>query len=187
MILLIDNYDSFVYNLYQMMGSITKDICVIRNDACTLTEIIALQPSHIVISPGPGKPSDAGICEAVIAHFHGKVPILGVCLGHQAICECFGGTITYAKTLFHGKQSVIDIKNEHPLFAGLPKQIQVGRYHSLALQKDTLPKEFMILGETAQEEVMAIAHQREALYGVQFHPESILTPLGKQILENFLH
>ena len=148
MIVLIDNYDSFSYNLYQLLGQFDPDITVIRNDEKTVEAIEAMRPDHLIISPGPGRPADAGICEQAISYFAGKVPILGVCLGHQAICEVYGGTITYAKQLMHGKQSVATLKTDSPLFKGLPEQVDVGRYHSLALDPDTLPDELEVLAHT---------------------------------------
>ena len=148
MIVLIDNYDSFSYNLYQLLGQFDPDITVIRNDEKTVEAIEAMRPDHLIISPGPGRPADAGICEQAISYFAGKVPILGVCLGHQAICEVYGGTITYAKQLMHGKQSVATLKTDSPLFKGMPEQVDVGRYHSLALDPDTLPDELEVLAHT---------------------------------------
>jgi anthranilate synthase component 2 len=186
MILLIDNYDSFSYNLYQLIGSINPDIKVIRNDELSLADIVVMRPSHIVISPGPGRPKDAGICEKVIESLAGKIPIFGVCLGHQAICEVFGAVITYAKTLMHGKSSVITLDTASPLFAGMPGTIQGGRYHSLAADSATVPETLQITARTADGEVMGIQHRDHAVYGVQFHPESILTPEGKKIVINFL-
>ena len=152
MILLIDNYDSFVYNLYQYIGSINPDIIVKRNDEITLKEIEELKPEKIILSPGPGKPSDAGICIDLIKHFAGKIPILGVCLGHQAICEAFGAKISYAKELMHGKQSEIETDVDCPIFEGLSKKITVGRYHSLAALKETLPKELKIVATSDDNE-----------------------------------
>ena len=186
MILLIDNYDSFSYNLYQLIGAINPDIKVIRNDEMTLEEIENLAPEQIILSPGPGKPCDSGICTKVIPYFAGKIPILGVCLGHQAICETYGAKVSYAKTLFHGKQSEIFVDTTSPLFAGLPSTIQGARYHSLAAVAETLSDELQIIAHTADGEIMAIQHKDFPVYGVQFHPESILTPEGKIILENFL-
>ena len=185
MILLIDNYDSFSYNLYQLIGSIDPDIRVVRNDQITLGEIEALQPSHIVLSPGPGRPQDAGICEDVIRHFAGKIPILGICLGHQAICEVYGATVSYAKELMHGKQSQVTLNLSVPLFFGLPHVIQAARYHSLAAVKDTLPSCLEVIATAEDGEVMAVRHRDFPVYGLQFHPESILTPKGDQILRNF--
>lgn len=186
MVLLIDNYDSFSYNLYQLVGAIDSNIRVIRNDELTIAEIEALKPTHIIISPGPGRPADAGICEELIAHFSGKIPILGVCLGHQAISEVFGATVSYARELMHGKKSSIHIANGSELFRGLSPIIDGARYHSLAMVRETLPDELLIIAEDSAGEVMGIKHRDYDVYGVQFHPESILTPKGKTILENFL-
>lgn len=186
MILLIDNYDSFSYNLYQVVGVINSDIRVIRNDELTVAEVEALSPSHIILSPGPGRPCEAGICEDVISQLGSKIPILGVCLGHQAICETFGAVVTYAKELMHGKKSQIHIANGSELFKGLPPMIEGARYHSLAAKRDTLPDELLVIAEDSNGEVMAVKHKDYDIYGVQFHPESILTPKGKQIIENFL-
>ncbi|ACL77504.1 anthranilate synthase component II [Ruminiclostridium cellulolyticum] len=186
MILLIDNYDSFSYNLYQLIGTINRDIRVIRNDEITIEEIETLNPSHIILSPGPGRPSDAGICEAVIKHFHKAKPILGVCLGHQAICEAFGATVTYAKVLMHGKKSLIHIANGSAVFRGLPPIIEGARYHSLSAVRSTLPDELLVIGEDDSGEVMGIKHRDYDVYGLQFHPESVLTPNGIKILDNFL-
>jgi len=186
MILLIDNYDSFSYNLYQYVGMINPDIRVIKNDEMSLLEIDALKPSHIIISPGPGRPRDAGICEAVIADFKDRTPILGVCLGHQAICEVFGGVVTYAKTLMHGKKSAVHIANGSPIFRGLPPIIEAGRYHSLCVERNSLPDDILIIAEDNEGEVMAVKHRSYDIYGVQFHPESILTRDGNKIIENFL-
>ena len=187
MILLIDNYDSFSYNLYQYIGTIDPDIRVIRNDELTVEEIDALAPDNIVLSPGPGKPSDAGICEDVIRKLGDRYPILGVCLGHQAICAAFGATVTYASKLMHGKQSVISADTQCPIFKGCPDRFPVARYHSLAADKATIPEELKITAETDDGEVMAVMHRDFPIYGVQFHPESILTPDGKKILRNFLN
>lgn len=185
MILLIDNYDSFAYNLYQLIGSIDDQIKVIRNDEMTISEIENLNPDTIVISPGPGKPSEAGNIEEVIKYFYNKKPILGVCLGHQAICEAFGSTISYAKTLMHGKSSVIEISDDD-IFRGLGQETKVARYHSLAVKEDSLAKELKILARSDDGEIMAVKHQDYPVYGLQFHPESILTSDGKKIIENFL-
>jgi len=186
MILLIDNYDSFAYNLYQMIGSIEPDIKVIRNDEMTVEEIEQLAPQAIVLSPGPGKPKDAGVCEAVAAHFAKRIPILGVCLGHQAICEAFGGTVGHAKRLMHGKQSRIRVMGDSALFAGLGQEFAVARYHSLAAGADDLPEELVVTACADDGEIMAVKHCAYDVYGVQFHPESILTPEGKLILNNFI-
>ncbi len=186
MVLLIDNYDSFSYNLYQVIGTLQPDIRVIRNDELTVEEIEELVPSHIVLSPGPGKPKDAGICEDVVRKLGGKIPILGVCLGHQAICEAYGATITYADRLMHGKQSEITIESETKLFRGMERQIKVARYHSLVAEKNTIPEELRVTAVTKEGEIMAVAHKKHDVYGAQFHPESILTPEGKQMIANFL-
>lgn len=186
MILVIDNYDSFSYNLVQLAGSINPDIKVIRNDEMTVEEIIELNPSHIIISPGPGYPKDAGVCEEVIRQMAESYPILGVCLGHQAICEVYGAQISYAKQLMHGKKSNIKIDNFSPLFKNLPITIDAARYHSLAAKRDTIPEMLQIIAEDESGEVMAVQHKEYKVYGVQFHPESIMTPQGFEILKNFL-
>ncbi|MEA5001232.1 MAG: aminodeoxychorismate/anthranilate synthase component II [Endomicrobiaceae bacterium] len=186
MILLIDNYDSFSYNLYQLIGSFNPDIKVVRNDELTVKEIEKINPKQIVLSPGPGKPSDAGICIETVKYFSGKISILGVCLGHQAICEAYGGTISYAKKLMHGKQSEISIDEKCPLFTGLPEKIKAARYHSLSLIENTLPEELLITAKSEDGEIMSVRHKKFNTYGVQFHPESILTPQGKVIIKNFL-
>lgn len=186
MVLLIDNYDSFSYNLVQLVGSIGADIKVIRNDEKTIDEIRELNPAHIIISPGPGYPKDAGIIEEVIAKLKGEVPILGVCLGHQAISETFGAEITLAKQLMHGKQSSIHIANGARIFHGLAPVIQAARYHSLIAKKETLPDDLLVIAEDDTGEVMAVKHRNYEIYGVQFHPESILTPQGETIIRNFL-
>jgi anthranilate synthase component 2 len=186
MILLIDNYDSFSYNLYQLIGSIDPDIQVVRNDAYTLQEIQKIAPDAIIISPGPGRPKDAGICEEVIRGMEGRCPILGVCLGEQAMAEAYGATITYAKELMHGKQSMIKVDKAEDLFRGLEETFPVARYHSLAVDRDSLPEEVKVIAWTEDQEVMAIRHKTYKSFGVQFHPESIMTPDGEQILRNFL-
>ena len=186
MILLIDNYDSFSYNLYQMVGELDPDIRVVRNDELTISEIEKHKPDRIILSPGPGRPADAGICEAVVRHFAGHVPILGVCLGHQAICEAYGATIGHAKTLMHGKQSDIRLDTGCDLFIGLPEMIKGARYHSLAAIEVTLPTDLVVTARTVDGEVMAVCHRSAPVYGLQFHPESILTPEGKVILKNFV-
>ncbi len=184
MILLIDNYDSFSYNLYQLIGEVCEDILVIRNDERSVEEIRGLAPELIVLSPGPGKPSDAGVCEEVVRQLAGKIPIFGVCLGHQAICEAFGAVVTYAKELVHGKTSVIEPDAESRLFYGLPREIKVARYHSLAVKEDTLPRELRVTARTRDGEVMAVEHIEYPVYGVQFHPESVLTAYGLEMLRN---
>ncbi len=186
MILLIDNYDSFSYNLYQLIGSIDPGIKVIRNDELTIAEIEELDISHIVLSPGPGRPADAGICEEALKYFAGTIPILGVCLGHQAICEAYGAQVSYAKELMHGKQSEVSIERDCKLFKGLPETIKAARYHSLAAIEETMPEELLITAKTGDGEIMGVKHRDFEVYGVQFHPESILTPDGEAILRNFL-
>ncbi len=185
MILLIDNYDSFSYNLVQLAGSINPDIKVIRNDELTVGEIRALDPSHIILSPGPCYPKDAGICEEAAVRLS-DFPILGVCLGHQAICEAYGGKIVHAKQLMHGKMSIVDIDNSCPIFEGLPNKMEAARYHSLIADSDTLPECLEVTSRDSIGEIMAVRHKEKNVYGVQFHPESILTPLGKTIISNFL-
>ncbi|MCL2266070.1 MAG: aminodeoxychorismate/anthranilate synthase component II [Treponema sp.] len=189
MILLIDNYDSFSYNLYQLIGSVNPDIKVARNDALSVEEIKNMAPEQIVISPGPGKPSDAGICIDLIKQLHSSIPIFGICLGHQAIFEAFGGTVSYASRLMHGKSSPVTVDTKETLFKGMPQVIQAARYHSLAGIKSTLPDALKIIAwteDTHGEEIMAVSHKKYPVYGVQFHPESILTQYGKTIIENFL-
>ena len=186
MILLIDNYDSFSYNLYQFIGEIDEDIKVIRNDELTVKEIEALNPGCIILSPGPGKPSDAGVIIEVVKKLGDKFPILGVCLGHQAICEAFGATVTYASRLMHGKQSEVTFDKDSLLFKGCPEKALVARYHSLAAAPDTMPAELKITAVTKENEIMAVEHVKYPIYGVQFHPESIMTPDGKTMLRNFI-
>ncbi len=186
MILLIDNYDSFSYNLYQFAGEINPDLKVIRNDELTIDEIRELAPEKIILSPGPGRPEQAGIIIDVVKELGPEIPILGVCLGHQAICAAFGGEITYAKQLMHGKQSKATFDLASPIFEGLPETAPVGRYHSLAANRDTIPDSLRITAQTADGEIMAVQHCEYPVYGIQFHPESILTPNGKRILANFL-
>lgn len=185
MILLIDNYDSFSYNLYQLIGGINPDVRVVRNDELTPDEVLRLEPSHIVISPGPGRPDAAGMIEPLIAEAAGKVPLLGVCLGHQAICETFGGKIVHAARLMHGKRSVVTLRSGG-LFDGLPESLGVARYHSLAADAETLPSELKVTAVTDEGEIMAVEHKKYHVYGLQFHPESILTERGEDILRNFL-
>ena len=186
MILLIDNYDSFSYNLYQMVGELEPDIKVIRNDEMTVEEIRALNPDRIILSPGPGRPENAGVIVEAAKTVCKEIPTLGVCLGHQAICQAYGGTVTYASRLMHGKQSVATLDPDCPLFAGLESETPVARYHSLAADPDTLPAELKVTAKTAEGEVMAVQHTQYPIYGLQFHPESILTPEGKTILKNFI-
>ena len=184
MILLIDNYDSFSYNLYQLIGKIQSDIKVIRNDEMTIEEIRQLNPDCIILSPGPGRPEDAGIIIQVVQTLGKEIPILGVCLGHQAICSAFGAAITYAKELMHGKQSEVTFDRNCLLFQNCPEKALVARYHSLAADADTLPDELKITARTMDGEIMAVQHEKYPIYGVQFHPESIMTPDGKSMLKN---
>ena len=176
MIVLIDNYDSFSYNVYQLIGSVEPDIKVVRNDEVTIEELEAMKPEALILSPGPGRPEDAGICIESIKYFKDKLPILGICLGHQSICEAFGGTVSYAKELMHGKQKEIHKVGESQMFEGLPETFLAARYHSLAAIRDTLPEELL----------MALEHKKYPIFGLQFHPESVMTPDGKTMIENFI-
>jgi len=186
MILMIDNYDSFTYNLVQYLGELGQKLKVVRNDEITLDQIEKMKPDHIVISPGPGHPQDAGISVELIRNFGGKIPILGVCLGHQAICHAFGGNVTRAKRLMHGKTSEI-IHDNKGVFSSMPQKFNATRYHSLLAEPDSIKSFLTISAKTAQGEVMGVRHKKlKALEGVQFHPESILTDSGKTILKNFL-
>ncbi len=203
MVLLIDNYDSFSYNLYQLIGEILTDksdtssrgsaeaeIKVIRNDEMSVEEIDALSPECIILSPGPGRPEDAGVCIDVARELGKKIPVLGVCLGHQSICTAFGATVTYAKKLMHGKQSDVEFDLKCALFSDCPKVAPVARYHSLAADASTIPETLMVVARTTGEsdsEVMAVKHRDYPIYGVQFHPESIMTPDGKTMLRNFIY
>ena len=186
MILLIDNYDSFSYNLYQLVGDIEPNVRVVRNDAITAEEIAALAPEAIFLSPGPGRPEDAGICMEVIRRFTGQIPIFGVCLGHQAICAALGGRVGYAKQLMHGKVSQVTAEQDSRLFAGMASPFPVARYHSLAAEEESLPPQLRITARTADGEVMAVEHRTAPVCGVQFHPESVMTPDGERIVRNFL-
>ncbi len=195
MVVLIDNYDSFSYNLYQLIGSCMensgagdaeKEIRVVRNDKITIPELERISPSHIFLSPGPGKPSEAGICEEVIRAFTGRIPILGVCLGHQAICECFGAVVGYAKQMMHGKVSLVKRADQSRLFEGLPETFKVARYHSLAADDATLPAELIVTARSEDGEIMAVEHRDHPVFGLQFHPESIMTPDGAHMMNNFL-
>lgn len=187
MIVLIDNYDSFTYNLYQLIGAIEPDLRVVRNDACTVESLAAMQPDALVLSHGPGRPENAGICTDAIRYFFDKIPILGVCLGHQAICQAFGATVSYAAQLMHGKTSRIALNRTCPLFAGLPDTIPVARYHSLAAMREGFPDTLQITAQAEDGEIMAVAHRSLPVYGLQFHPESVMTPDGAKILNNFVH
>ncbi len=186
MILVIDNYDSFTYNLVQYLGELGADLKVYRNDKISLEEIKRMHPAKIVISPGPGRPEEAGISVAVIRELSGKIPILGVCLGHQAIGSAFGGKIVQAKKLMHGKTSKI-YHNKKGIFRSLANPFEATRYHSLVIERKTLPKQLEITAWTADKEIMGVQHKELPLWGVQFHPESILTKAGMDILRNFLN
>ncbi len=186
MILLIDNYDSFSYNLYQLVGSINPEIMVVRNDVMPPERIAELAPEAIIISPGPGKPENAGNCIDIVKKLGREIPVLGVCLGHQVICTAFGSTVSYAKTLMHGKQSNTRLDINSPLFKGCPESVPVARYHSLAVLEDTITEELLVIAKAEDGEIMAVKHRDYEIYGVQFHPESIMTPDGKRMLKNFL-
>lgn len=188
MVLLIDNYDSFSYNLVQLIGELTDgNIKVVRNDEITIDEIRKMNPESIILSPGPGKPEDAGICEDVVRQLKDEYPILGVCLGHQSICEVFGAKVTYAKQLMHGKQSEMTILKEDPIFEGLGESFKGARYHSLSADRNTIPDELEVIAIDGKDgEVMAVKHKEYPIYGLQFHPESVLTPEGKKLVNSFL-
>ncbi|NLF03358.1 MAG: aminodeoxychorismate/anthranilate synthase component II [Anaerolineales bacterium] len=184
MIIVIDNYDSFTYNLVQLLGELGAELRVYRNDAVTIEELEKLAPTHIIISPGPGDPDDGGISKDVIKHFYRRVPILGVCLGHQCIADVFGGQVIRAPRLMHGKTSPIRHVGQD-IFTGLPNPLTATRYHSLIVDH-ALPAEIVVMATTAEDEIMGIRHRDYPTFGVQFHPESILTQGGKQLLANFL-
>ena len=186
MILLIDNYDSFSYNVFQLIGSVEPDIRVIRNDECTIEEIRQMDPEAIILSPGPGKPKDAGVCIDVIKTFAGEKPILGICLGHQAICEAFGATVSYAKELMHGKKKEIIQLPGNRLFKGLGESFPAARYHSLAAIEETMPECLKVTARCEDGEIMAVEHSEYKIFGLQFHPESVMTPDGRTIIENFM-
>lgn len=186
MILLIDNYDSFSYNLVQLFGVLNPDIRVVRNDELTAEQAEALGPTHIILSPGPGYPAKAGICEEIVKRVQGKIPVLGVCLGHQAICETYGAEICHAEQLMHGKQSVVTVDTKKPIFEGLQEHLPVARYHSLVADPATMPEELEVIAKDERGEIMAVKHRQYDVYGLQFHPESILTPDGMQMIKNFL-
>lgn len=186
MILVIDNYDSFTYNLVQYLGELGQEIVVKRNDEIDIAGVEALRPDHILISPGPRTPSEAGISLELVERFKGEIPILGVCLGHQTIGQAFGGEVVRAERLMHGKTSEIQ-HDGRGVFAGLPNPVIATRYHSLILRRDTLPDCLEITAETSEGEIMGIRHKTYPIEGVQFHPESIITEHGHQMLRNFLH
>ena len=186
MILLIDNYDSFTFNLYQYIGIFADEIKVVRNDKITIEEIRQMKPERIVLSPGPKSPSEAGSCMDVVREFYDKIPILGICLGHQCIGQALGGTVSYAKQLFHGKQSLIS-HDGSSIFTGIDTPIKVARYHSLAVQNEDLPDCLRVLARTEDGEIMAMRHKEYPVIGLQFHPESIYTEHGKRMVENFVN
>ncbi len=185
MILLLDNYDSFTFNLYQYLGELGAELSVKRNDELTPQEAAKLNPSHLVLSPGPGRPEKAGYLLEYIQEFHGKIPILGICLGHQAIAQAFQGQVTYAPELFHGKTSVIE-HDEKGVFTGLPQKLQVARYHSLVVEEKNLPPKLIATAHSQDGVLMGLRHRSAPTEGIQFHPESILTPQGKEMLKNFI-
>jgi len=185
MMLLIDNYDSFTYNLAQYFGELGQEVEVVRNDAIDLAGIHALKPERIVVSPGPCTPSEAGISVPLIKEFAGKLPILGVCLGHQSIGAAFGGNIVRAKRVMHGKTSIVT-HNQQDVFAEIPTPFTVARYHSLVIDRETMPKELLITAESDDGEIMGLRHKTLPIWGVQFHPESIITEHGHDLLKNFL-
>jgi anthranilate synthase/aminodeoxychorismate synthase-like glutamine amidotransferase len=184
-IAVIDNYDSFTYNLVQYLGTLGSEVSVHRNDAITVRELEAMKPQGLLISPGPGEPKDAGITEAAIRELAGKMPILGVCLGHQALGEVYGGRVIRAPRLMHGKTSPI-LHKGRGLFAGLDNPFEATRYHSLIVERETLPESFEVMAWTPENELMGIKHKQHETWGVQFHPESILTTSGLKLIENFL-
>jgi len=183
--LLIDNYDSFTYNLVQAFAAQGAEVMVYRNDAITVDEALALEPTHLVISPGPGRPEDAGVSLDMIAAFAGNIPVLGVCLGHQSLVQHFGGEIVRAERLMHGKTSMAKHDGK-TIFEGLPQPFEVGRYHSLCAEHESLPDVLELTAETDRGEVMGVRHKTLALEGVQFHPESVLTPEGERLMANFM-
>lgn len=186
MIIIIDNYDSFTYNLYQEMGTIEPDLIVLRNDAASVSAIRDMKPDGIILSPGPGRPENAGICPEIVREMRGELPILGVCLGEQVICHVYGAVVGYALRLMHGRQSVTSLDMRSPLFKGLPEKIPVARYHSLAVQPETIPGTgLMITGIADDGEIMSVEDPQRRVYGLQYHPESVMTPDGMKILENF--
>lgn len=185
MILIIDNYDSFTFNLYQAFAALSNDVEVIRNDAITLKELEELKPNYLIISPGPGAPEEAGISIEAIRHFTGRIPILGVCLGHQAITVAFGGVVKRAARLMHGKVSILT-HEEKGIFCGLPQKFKVMRYHSLLTDEESMPSELLVTARTIEGEIMGVEHSIYPVYGVQFHPEAYLTEHGTELFSNFL-
>lgn len=186
MIIMIDNYDSFTYNLYQYIGTINPDIEVYRNDKITASEVLDKNPTHIILSPGPGYPKDAGICVELLKK-SGNMPVLGVCLGHQAMGEAFGGKIVRAPHIMHGKKDTISLDTNCPVFAGLNQAVEVGRYHSLVIDNKRLPECLEVTAKSDDDCIMGVKHRERPIYGIQFHPESVLTPDGMKMIENFLN
>lgn len=186
MILMLDNYDSFTYNLYQQIGEMYPDIKVVRNDAVTIEDIEKLAPEAIIVSPGPGSPDDAGICVEAIKYFTGKIPVFGICLGEQSIGQAFGGKVILANAPLHGKATKVHVDTDCPVFAGLPAIVEVGRYHSLIVERESLPDCLEVIAEDSDGQIMALKHRTAPTYGIQFHPESVLTPMGGIITANFL-
>ena len=186
MIIMIDNYDSFTYNLYQYIGTINPDIEVYRNDKITVDEVLAKNPDNIILSPGPGYPADAGICVELIKR-SAEIPLLGVCLGHQAIGEAFGAKIIHAPRIMHGKSDLVTVKMDCPLFDGIPAKTEVGRYHSLVIDEDTMPDCLEIIARADDGCIMGVKHTSRPVYGIQFHPESVLSPQGMKMIDNFLN
>lgn len=187
MTLIIDNYDSFTYNLLQFCGSADPNVRVVRNDSVTVEDVLGINPRRIILSPGPGYPKDAGVCEELVRRLKDKYPILGVCLGHQAICEVFGARITHASELMHGKSSIISIDNTCEIFKGLPQRVQGARYHSLIAERSSVPSCLNIIAQDDTGEVMGVKHRDYQVYGLQFHPESILTAQGMTMIKNFIN
>lgn len=187
MIVLIDNYDSFVYNLYQFLSETGQEVRIVRNDRISPEEVLSMAPDGVVISPGPGKPSEAGICIPLIRKLSGKIPLLGVCLGHQAIGEAFGARVVHAGRLMHGKTSVLkNVVPDSVIFRKIHGPIQVARYHSLAVKEETLPDELRVTSRSGDGEIMSMEHRSYPVYGLQFHPESVMTPDGHRMIENFV-
>ena len=184
--LLIDNYDSFAYNLYQLVGSMDPDVTVVRNDSVNVADVVRMDPDRVVLSPGPGRPEAAGICVELVRALRGSVPVLGVCLGHQAICVAYGAEVGYAGTLMHGKSSEIGVDPESVIFRGIGPRAVVGRYHSLAADASTLPDALRVTSVADDGEVMSVEDAEGMVYGLQFHPESILTPEGPRMVANLM-
>ncbi|BAP86642.1 anthranilate synthase component II [Paucilactobacillus hokkaidonensis JCM 18461] len=186
---LIDNYDSFTYNLYQLVGAFDNDLMVVKNDEISLAKLIELEPTGLILSPGPGRPEDAGISLEAARYFAGKIPILGVCMGLEVICETFGGQLTYARRLMHGKIDQMTLDNTDPLFKDCPRVVNAARYHSLVVDQNLVPNELCVTAHSSDGDIMALSQRQLGIYGVQFHPESIMTDnnFGRQLVQNFLN